>query len=383
MEAIMKIIVCVLLAIFLLTSCNQESIIDTIGENTVDMTDTVRESQEYLYVNSNEAGGGFYQIEDSIYYANVYDSRKLYKYDVNTDKSVLVADHIERVLYIRIYDDVIYFTGIPDVSVYGGKNRYSIFKINLDGSNLEMVIDNAMNSIIVDNYLYYLDRSQEYIYSICRCNLVNGDTEIIIDVDQQPYQINIVKDRIYFCTFGNTVVEYCIETKETRTLAYEEYTLERLQYFDGALYYHSCFVSNKADAKTLVKKIDLETYEVETIFDFVEVYNHPNDYEIQGIKFFSLNVTDKKIFFSGRLRLKGEHEDELGAFIYDRSKDKISRIECVDTIDLMSMATYVTNDSIFYMKSFDIDNESKITILDHNGNNISNRYHGLFIGTEE
>ena len=32
----MKIIVCVLLAIFLLTSCNQESIIDTIGENTVD-----------------------------------------------------------------------------------------------------------------------------------------------------------------------------------------------------------------------------------------------------------------------------------------------------------------------------------------------------------
>ena len=133
----------------------------------------------------------------------------------------------------------------------------------------------------------------------------------------------------------------------------------------------------------MVKKIDLTTYEVETVFDFVEVYEHPKEYEIHGIKLFSLNVTENEIFFSGRLRMKGEQEDELGAFIYDRNTHKIQRIECVDTIDLMSMATYVTDDAIFYMKSVDIDNENKITVLDHYGNNISDHYHGLYVGIEE
>lgn len=379
----MKIFIFVFLTIFLLSSCNQPNTTEIINKNGFELSETERADQKYLYVNSNEAGGGFYKNNNSIYYANVFDSRKLYRYDINADNSVLIADNIEKVLYIRMYDDIIYFTGMPDASVYGGDNRYSIFKISEDGSNLEMVIDYAMNSIIIDEYMYYLDRSQEYIYSICRYNLKNENNETLIDVEQQPYQINVVDNKIYYCTLGNTVVEYCIDTKETKNLAYEEYTLERLQYFDGALYYHSCFVTNKTNAKTLVKKIDLTTYEVETVFDFVEVYEHPKEYEIHGIKLFSLNVTENEIFFSGRLRMKGEQEDELGAFIYDRNTHKIQRIECVDTIDLMSMATYVTDDAIFYMKSVDIDNENKITVLDHYGNNISDHYHGLYVGIEE
>ena len=70
------------------------------GDKTVPvaMGNTALLDNKYLYVNSNEAGGGFYKDDDVIYYANVYDMRKLYAYDIAKDEAVLLVDDIIRVL---------------------------------------------------------------------------------------------------------------------------------------------------------------------------------------------------------------------------------------------------------------------------------------------
>ena len=96
----MKIFIFVFLTIFLLSSCNQPNTTEIINKNGFELSETERADQKYLYVNSNEAGGGFYKNNNSIYYANVFDSRKLYRYDINADNSVLIADNIEKVLYM-------------------------------------------------------------------------------------------------------------------------------------------------------------------------------------------------------------------------------------------------------------------------------------------
>ena len=353
------------------------------GDKTVPvaMGNTALLDNKYLYVNSNEAGGGFYKDDDVIYYANVYDMRKLYAYDIAKDEAVLLVDDIIRVLYIRVYDDVIYFSGVPFSEEYGEYYRYSIFKVNKDGSNLELVIDYAMNSIVVGKYIYYLDRKQDFIYSICRYNTQTKESEVLVDSEYMPYQLNIVGNKIYFVSHKKTIMEYCINTKETKILAHEEDKLERMQYFDGALYYHTGYWARRT--KSVVKKIDLATYEVETVFNFNELYTHPQDYEIKSIIPWSLNVTEDKIFIAGIIRMVDSSKSEFGAFIYDRNENSIQRLSYNPEIYLMAMSTYVTDDEIFYIRSSEQDGGISIVVLDHNGNDISDRYAGMYVGIEE
>ena len=47
------------------------------------------------------------------------------------------------------------------------------------------------------------------------------------------------------------------------------------------------------------------------------------------------------------------------------------------------MSTYITDDAIFYMKNKEMDNAKSIVVLDHNGNDISDRYAGMYVGSEE
>ena len=353
------------------------------GDKTapVAMGNTALLDNKYLYVNSNEAGGGFYKDDDVIYYANVYDMRKLYVYDIAADEAVLLVDDVIRVLYIRVYDDVIYFSGVPFSEEYGEYYRYSIFKVNKDGSNLEMVIDYAMNSIVIGDYIYYFDRRQDYIYSLCRYNTQTKESEVLVDSEYMPYQLNIVGNKIYFVVQSNTVVEYCINTKETKILACEEIKLERMQYFDGALYYHTGFYAGRN--KSVVKKIDLATYEVETILDITELYTHTHNNEIESIIPWSLNVTEDKIFIAGVLRVGDRSKSELGAFIYDRNENSIQRLSHNPEIYLMAMSTYVTDDAIFYIRSSEQDAGISIVVLDHNGTDISDQYAGMYVGNEE
>ena len=176
-------------------------------------------------------------------------------------------------------------------------------------------------------------------------------------------------------------MEYCINTKETKILAHEEDKLERMQYFDGALYYHTGYWARRT--KSVVKKIDLATYEVETVFNFNELYTHPQDYEIKSIIPWSLNVTEDKIFIAGIIRMVDSSKSELGAFIYDRNENSIQRLSYNPEIYLMAMSTYVTDDEIFYIRSSEQDGGISIVVLDHNGNDISDRYAGMYVGSEE
>ena len=49
----------------------------------------------------------------------------------------------------------------------------------------------------------------------------------------------------------------------------------------------------------------------------------------------------------------------------------------------MAMSTYVTDDEIFYIRSSEQDGGISIVVLDHNGNDISDRYAGMYVGIEE
>ena len=188
------------------------------GDKTapVAMGNTALLDNKYLYVNSSEYGGGFYKDDDVIYYANVYDMRKLYVYDIEADEAVLLVDDVIRVLYIMVYDDVIYFTGISLSKDYGQnygdsifKVNYSIFKVNKDGSNLEMVIDYAMNPIVMGDYIYYLDCSQEFVYSICRYNTQTKESEVLVDKTEfMPAQLNIVGNKIYYVARCKMKLQY-------------------------------------------------------------------------------------------------------------------------------------------------------------------------------
>lgn len=353
------------------------------GDKTapIAMGNTALYDNKYLYVNSSEYGGGFYKDDDVIYYANVYDMRKLYAYDIAADEAVLLVDDIMRVLYILVYDDVIYFTGVPFSEEYGEYYRYSIFKVNKDGSNLEMIIDYAMNPIVIGEYIYYLDCRQDFVYSICRYNTQTKESEVLVDESEfMPAQLNIVGNKIYFVVNYNTLMEYRMDTKETKPVAHEEYQIERVQYFDGALYYHTGFYTGRSTS--IVKKVDLATYEVETLFDFTELYTCQQDSEMYGINILSMNVTEDKIFFAGKIIMSDRSKNESGAFIYDRNEHSLQRLDNTNN-RLLAMSTYVTDDAIFYMKNYEMDNEKSIAILDHNGNDISDRYAGMYVGSYE
>lgn len=359
------------------------------GDKTapVAMGNTALLDNKYLYVNSSEYGGGFYKDDDVIYYANVYDMRKLYAYDIAKDEAVLLVDDVIRVLYIRVYDDVIYFTGISlskDYENYGDiifKVNYSIFKVNKDGSDLEMVIDYAMNPIVMGDYIYYLDCSQEFVYSICRYNTQTKESEVLVDKTEfMPAQLNIVGNKIYYVVNYCTLMEYRMDTKETKLVAHEEYQFERVQYFDGALYYHTGFYNGRSTS--IVKKIEPLTYEVETVFDFTELYTHRQDCEMYGIDILSMNITEDKIFFAGTISMSDRSKNESGAFIYDRNEHSLQKLDNTDN-RLLALSTYVTDDAIFYMKNKEMDNAKSIVVLDHNGNDISDRYAGMYVGIEE
>ena len=75
-------------------------------------------------------------------------------------------------------------------------------------------------------------------------------------------------------------------------------------------------------------------------------------------------------------------KNESGAFIYDRNEHSLQKLDNTDN-RLLSMSTYITDDAIFYMKNKEMDNAKSIVVLDHNGNDISDRYAGMYVGSEE
>lgn len=350
-----------------------------------DSLEALSEGEKYLYVNNFY--GGIYKDGDTIYYANTYDYDKLYKYDTVSNTSTLLVDDIEKVMYIRVYNDSIYFTGISRMEDYGEdfeKYHCSIFKVNKDGSDLELIVDNAMNSIISDGYLYFIDQPKsDYMHSVSRIKLKTADDvpekETIIGSDQFPIEladeINIVGDRIYYYNYDEkAIIEYCISTKEAKELAHDEYGLKQLQYFDGALYYTNEW--GDKDSKELVHKIDLETYEDSVELDFLELYEFPEGKEFVGSEVTSMNVTAEKIFINGAMRTAGQKGREWGTFIYNRADKTLTCIDVGDDKRLVTIFTYVTDDAVFYVRSWTMDMDG-ITVLDHNGNDISEMYSGM------
>ncbi len=362
-----------LLVIFAMTACESHP------DQTQPDTQTPQESQpqpepppdpplstaEYFYTNRTSAAR--LCAEDSVvYYRNVFDDSRLYKYDKTTGEKACLTDEVTRVQFISAAEGKIYFSGtntlLPDETA-------NVYSISPDGQNLTREITAAKAPIVKDGYIYYHDDVVPFMSGICRKNISTGKTETLVSRDYEcsDMTINIVDDVIYFDNSGD-IFRYSISKNETANITSGRYggVIGKLQYRDGYLYYYRN--DYKTGTAAAVKRMNTETCEEEEIFKF------------NGGNFWydNLLVTDDYIFFTGRqsTRLKeGEPEENFvrGTFRYSLADGETVKIYPSN----LGPCCHVVGDCLISIMNEEDKGENDIAVIDFDGNDMSQAFPGL------
>ena len=204
------------------------------------------------YVNRTCAGM-LCEKDSGIYYANVFDNMKLYRYDSADNTTTLLTNEVCRVQFISEYDNKIYFTAHPADFVNSDNTDFNdeteivstksnIYSIDPDGKNLELLIENAKGSIVTKDYIYFHDSLDNYAFGIYRMNLSSRKIEKLIDRSYEcsDMTMNIVGNTLYAYTLAD-IITCDLDTLEIKNITNCKYKngINKLQYRDGYLYYYT------------------------------------------------------------------------------------------------------------------------------------------------
>lgn len=337
---------------------NNENIQVEIQNSHPESPDEEQSFYKDTYYTNRTSAARMYQEGNIIYYSNVYDNKKLYKYNMDSNVVEALSDEIVGVQFISIANEKVYFSGYAN----GNHAISNIYSIDKNGDNLCCEIENAKGPIVIDGYIYYHDAEDEFVCGISRKNI---ETEKIENLVDQKYQcsdmtMNIVDNAIYFHNIQD-IYKYDIETGEILNLTNGKHSsgINKVQYFDGYLYYYTY------KEPSSINRMNISTY----IEEEVCTYNDGNFW------YDNLLIIGDILFFTGRQfnALKaGEPKENFvrGTFKYSITESSIQKIYNRS----LGPTCYVTGDCLIAIMNEEDAGVNEIVVVDYNGNDISHYY---------
>jgi len=227
------ILFCIIILASSLTSCQSDLPIEIVKE---DFSTVVSNYNNFSYMTEDK---------NKIYFSSIIvDDSALEKNKVNyneLDTGIycmdLIGNKIQKInntygRFLQVVEDKIYFnTWTPEKGIY---------RMNLDGSKLELIIDGAwLEFFVYEEAIYYIsDMDQPFR----KYDLKTGETSIIID---EFGAIKWISDDFMYFSYDNDISSYYrldLGTKEIQKLKESEDTPQRFSY-DGESIYYSTFDS--------------------------------------------------------------------------------------------------------------------------------------------
>lgn len=305
-----------------------------------------------LYANRSTAGR-LYGNHNSLIYANVFDNSKLYRYDIDTNTKSLMTEDVHRVQFISEFENKLYFSAFSAVDAGG---RSNIYKIDINGENLKLILENAKAPLIHEGYMYYHDALDDFAYGIYRMDLDTGEIQELIPKSYECFAmtINIVDDFLY--AYGLTdIFELNLNTMELDNITNGIYPhgIGKLQYSNGYLYYYT-YGPNSAIMRY---HIENKTHETVCIYNDGDFW-----YDV-------LLVNGNHIVFTGRqMQALRPDQDEsemiVGTYIYNMETTETKQVSRTS----LGPTCYIYDTKIVALQTFADTGMDRIIIMDYNGN---------------
>lgn len=135
----------------------------------------IRGYSEHFY--SNAAQFSYIaENKEHIYYSNVYDQRRLYRWDKDNSVHELVAEYLLMSGDITVTEQNVFFSAW-DVSKDKSDIR-NIYCISLNENYIELLVEKAISPLVVDDKVYYL--SDEAPRDVYVYDMKLGTTQVLI-----------------------------------------------------------------------------------------------------------------------------------------------------------------------------------------------------------
>ena len=348
-------------------------------------------SIEYITnINGNSAiGANVVEDEEYIYYVNIKDEKKLYRIKKDGKDNRLIFG--ERVAKLQYYNEKIYFLRFEKVGEEpSGFPIYDSYvcSIDRDGNNFEEIIKDGeiRNFIVFEDRIYYIAYSglgEGYILPSGQYDLYCYDTgskekstiyEIIQIGDIPRYDSSLIsnKNNIYFETIFDGIVEYNIETNESRVILNkknEYYTdIKGLMIYDNKLIFDSIdkFKSSDENEELLIEDLRKSNEYLLNIFSIIR----------DSGRILCANSNNNYIFFAYTLNDEVESEKSKVTIVrvkHDGSEAvKIKELTCREIYHLPVGEIYLVNDKLIFFNSHYLDDEinEMIKVMDFDGNEL-------------
>ena len=253
--------------------------------------------------NANARNGGYIMEEERyIVYRNPADGGKLYRYEKETGEAKILYNTTATNGFlhsIEFFDNRIYFVtrAVTD-------EVPTLYSVDIEGENLERVIENVGDDYIVTSdtiyYTSYRESNGAYFY-MYKYDRKTGKSELMRNL--QSEYLNLVGDEIYF-------VDYT-------------FTGESLTSGSGAI----CKINVKTNKVEAIPMIDEQGRDI---------------YRIGRMAYFN-----EKLFFTAHITGPTEDSTIPSFYTYDLSKQKIERI--ITEFDLLKEASNQESGSWYFI----------------------------------
>ncbi|WBW99118.1 DUF5050 domain-containing protein [Oceanirhabdus sp. W0125-5] len=161
-----------------------------------------------------------------IYYHNISDEGKLYKYNKDTEEIVKMIDYTA--LYINVVDEWIYYANFSE------NGHGTIYKLKTDGSLISMLNYDVSEQVTVKNgWIYYANASDEY--KLYKINL-NGGQRTKLN-DDTSLNLNVDGEYVYYTNISDNNKPYKIKIDGTDRTKLGEDEAAFINVYDGYIYY--------------------------------------------------------------------------------------------------------------------------------------------------
>ena len=178
-------------------------------------------------------GGYFCEYKGYVYFSNKADSDSLYR--MKSDGTKLEKLHSDRVSYIQVINDYIYYVRMNETSaevVLRGQ-PYGIFRLEIGDNKAEQIYNGVVLSMrMLGNYLYfqsYIEKNEDKL-QLKKIKIDGTGLETISDEDYEPICVN--GEDIYF-----------IEVKDSHNLMRMDTTDDRIVTAAEGNYYMPTFIN--------------------------------------------------------------------------------------------------------------------------------------------
>lgn len=304
-------------------------------------------SPEYGDLIANRAStGGYFETEDSVWWANVFDENKLCRYDKDSGELTVVSDELTGVSYISEYDGDIYFTALSlkgeyldeADSVYSSGIYHVDASANADEIEPELFIADAFGALFYDGYVYYHNTADVALHaeSIYRMSLADGKGEKLVDGKGHEWSgmtISVADGCLYLADLVDLYA--CdLDTLELTNLTGGRFAVDgginKPQYRDGAVYFYTYQYNDNA----AIYRYVAATGEVEQML------------LLNGGDFWCdvLLVDDDRVIFNGRQASQPDEGEQRVRGLYEF--DLVTGTITLITSDATGPTCYLAGDNI-------------------------------------